>query len=79
VQESLTNFGINSAAVAVLGFLVYRDLQAQKKATSVTKREEELSRLLVRVAATPPVAYLTDRPGVCTHLQCSVVWVLLAD
>lgn len=48
LQESLTNFGINSAALAILSFLVYRDLQAQKKATSVTSREEELGRLLVR-------------------------------
>jgi hypothetical protein len=47
LQESLTNFGINSTALAILSFLVYRDLQAQKKATSVTSREEELGRLLV--------------------------------
>jgi hypothetical protein len=40
---------VNSAAVVILGFLVWRDLQAQQKATSVTKREEELGRLLVGV------------------------------
>lgn len=47
LQESLTNFGVNFAAVVILGFLVWRDLQAQNKVTSVTKREEELGRLLV--------------------------------
>lgn len=52
LQESLTNFGINSAALAILSFLVYRDLQAQKKATSVTSREEELGRLLVSGCST---------------------------
>jgi hypothetical protein len=49
LQESLTNFGINTAALAILSFLVLRDLNEQKKATSITKREEELGRLLVRL------------------------------
>jgi hypothetical protein len=44
----LTNFGVNTAALAILSFIVLRDLNEQKKATSITKREEELGRLLVR-------------------------------
>jgi hypothetical protein len=50
-QESLTNFAINSTAVAVLGFLVWRDLQEQVKVRRRTEREEGLGRLLVRCCA----------------------------
>eukprot|EP00775_Hariotina_reticulata_P014332 gene14332-58_t len=49
LTESLTNLGVNVAAVAVLSFLVGRDLQAGQKAQKVTSREEELSRLLIQL------------------------------
>lgn len=48
LTESVTNLGVNVAALAVLSFLVGRDLQAREKAQKVTSREEELGRLLVR-------------------------------
>ncbi|MEW5305795.1 MAG: hypothetical protein WDW36_008313 [Sanguina aurantia] len=42
LQETLQNFGINSSAVAVLGFLLWRDISSKEKAISVTTREELL-------------------------------------
>lgn len=47
LTQSITNLGINVAAIAVLSFLVLRDLQAREKDTRVTSREEALGRLLV--------------------------------
>jgi hypothetical protein len=47
LAESVTNLGVNVAALAVLSALVARDLQAREKAAKVTSREEELGRLLV--------------------------------
>jgi hypothetical protein len=49
LTESLTNLGINGAAVVLFGFLVARDLQSKERDTRVTSREEELGRLLVSV------------------------------
>lgn len=49
VMESVTNLGVNTAAIAVLGFLLSRDLQAKEKDARISKREEELGRLLVGV------------------------------
>ncbi|GFH31856.1 acetylglucosaminyltransferase, partial [Haematococcus lacustris] len=43
LTETLQNFGINSVAVAILGFLVYRD--SKQKADRITDREETLGRL----------------------------------
>ena len=48
LAESLTNLGINSAALAVLTFLLIRDLRGREADVKVTRREEALSRLLVR-------------------------------
>ncbi|KAJ9527361.1 hypothetical protein QJQ45_025630 [Haematococcus lacustris] len=45
LTETLQNFGINSVAVAILGFLVYRDVQSKQKADHITDREETLGRL----------------------------------
>jgi len=47
VTETLQNLGINSAAVVVLGGLLYRDLKSKEKDVKVTKREEEMGRLLI--------------------------------
>ena len=47
LQETVQNFGINSAALAVLGFFVYRDVSAQARDQAVIKREEALGRLQV--------------------------------
>ncbi|WIA22086.1 hypothetical protein OEZ85_004429 [Tetradesmus obliquus] len=49
LTETLTNLGINGAAVAVFGFLVLRDLQSKERDTRVTSREEELGRLLIQL------------------------------
>eukprot|EP00879_Flechtneria_rotunda_P008535 GHRR01008942.1.p1 GENE.GHRR01008942.1~~GHRR01008942.1.p1 ORF type:complete len:328 (+),score=78.40 GHRR01008942.1:90-1073(+) len=49
LTETLTNLGINSTALAVLGFLVLRDLQARDKEMRVTRREEELGRLQIQL------------------------------
>ncbi|KAI7840112.1 hypothetical protein COHA_006153 [Chlorella ohadii] len=51
LQETLQNFGINSAALAVLGFFVYRDVAAQRRDQAVIEREESLGRLLVSLSA----------------------------
>lgn len=47
LTESLQNFGINSAVLAVLGAVLYRDAQSKQKSLQVTDREELLSRLQV--------------------------------
>lgn len=50
LTESLTNLGVNLGALAVLVFLLSRDLKDRDKAAQVTEREEALGRLLVRGA-----------------------------
>ncbi len=50
LNESLTNLAINGAALAVLSFLLVRDLRARDKDAAVTAREEALSRLLVKLS-----------------------------
>lgn len=47
LQETVQNFGINSAALAVLGFFVYRDVAAARRDQAVVEREEALARLQV--------------------------------
>ncbi|GAX77479.1 hypothetical protein CEUSTIGMA_g4923.t1 [Chlamydomonas eustigma] len=47
LTETLQNFAINSAVLAVLGVLLYRDAQAKQRALQVSDREELLSRLQV--------------------------------
>ncbi|KAG2446119.1 hypothetical protein HXX76_000718 [Chlamydomonas incerta] len=47
LNETLTNLGINTAAVAVLSFLVYRDVSSKQAELRVTTREEGLGRLQV--------------------------------
>lgn len=47
LQETAQNFGINAAALGVLGFFVYRDLSSQNKDQQVILREEALGRLQV--------------------------------
>lgn len=47
LSESLTNLGVNVAALAVLVFFLVRDLRGQAADAKVTSREEALSRLLV--------------------------------
>ncbi len=49
LTESLTNLGINTAAVAVLSWLVWRDVSSKQAELRVTTREEGLGRLQVRV------------------------------
>lgn len=51
VQETLHNFGINTAALAVLAFFVYRDVSAQRRDQAVIKREEGLARLQVSLGS----------------------------
>ncbi|PRW20574.1 LOW PSII ACCUMULATION chloroplastic [Chlorella sorokiniana] len=51
LQETLQNFGVNSAALAVLGFFVYRDVAAQRRDQAVIEREESLGRLLVSLSS----------------------------
>jgi hypothetical protein len=51
LQETLQNFGINAAALAVLGFFVSRDVAAQRRDQAVIEREEALARLQVRRGA----------------------------
>lgn len=48
LQETVQNFGINSAALAVLGFFVYRDVSAARRDQAVVEREEALARLQVQ-------------------------------
>ncbi|KIY97927.1 hypothetical protein MNEG_10037 [Monoraphidium neglectum] len=49
LTESLTNLGVNSAALAILVFLLVRDLRGKEADEKVTSREEALSRLLVKL------------------------------
>lgn len=46
--ETLTNAGINAAAVAILGTIVYRDVQGARRDRQVVEREETLATLQVR-------------------------------
>lgn len=47
LTESLTNLAVNAGALAVLGFLLLRDLAGRERDLAVTRREEGLGRLLV--------------------------------
>jgi hypothetical protein len=47
LTESLTNLAVNSGALAVLVFLLLRDLAGRERDLRVTQREEGLGRLLV--------------------------------
>lgn len=47
LTESLTNLGVNTTAVAVLSFLLYRDVSQKQQAVRITTREELLGRLQV--------------------------------
>ncbi|GIL43550.1 hypothetical protein Vafri_1251 [Volvox africanus] len=47
LNESLTNLGINSLAVAVLSYLLYRDVSQKQEAVRITTREELIGRLQV--------------------------------
>lgn len=47
LNESLTNLGINVTAVAVLSWLVYRDVSSKQAELRITTREEGLGRLQV--------------------------------
>ena len=48
LNETLLNVGINSAALAVLGFFLLRDLRGQQSDRKIVEREESLARLQVR-------------------------------
>lgn len=47
LNESLTNFAINSAALAALSWVFARDLRSQSRDRRVVEREEALARLQV--------------------------------
>lgn len=47
LTESLTNLGVNTTAVAVLSFLLYRDVSQKQQAVRITTREELLGRLQI--------------------------------
>jgi len=47
LTESLTNFAINSAALAALSWVFARDLRSQARDRRVIEREEALARLQV--------------------------------
>lgn len=47
LQETLQNFAINSAAVAVFGFIFNRDINKQRSDKATIEREESLARLQV--------------------------------
>lgn len=51
LQETVQNFGINSAALGVLGFFVYRDVSAARRDQAVVEREEALARLQVSLGS----------------------------
>lgn len=51
LTESLQNFSINAAALAVLSFFVSRDLAAQSRDQEVVEREEALGQLQVQLAS----------------------------
>ncbi|CAD7695268.1 unnamed protein product [Ostreobium quekettii] len=82
LQESITNLGINLAAVVVLGFLFYRDVSQSDKDAAVTAREEALGALQVRTAASRvmPLARLrgTVRPVVVAGTKSQIARVLKA-
>jgi tetratricopeptide (TPR) repeat protein len=66
LTETTTNFGINAAAVGLFGFLIYRDLAAQRRDEQVVEREEALGTLELSLPSgrTIPLASLrgTSRP-----------------
>lgn len=47
LQETAKNFAINATALAVLGALVYRDLQGSSRDEKIIEREESLGRLQI--------------------------------
>ncbi|EFJ44781.1 acetylglucosaminyltransferase [Volvox carteri f. nagariensis] len=47
LNESLTNLGVNSVAVAVLSYLLYRDVSQKQEAVRITTREELMGRLQI--------------------------------
>lgn len=47
LAETVQNFGINSGVLALLLFLLWRDLQTKSRDEKVTEREEEMGRLLL--------------------------------
>ncbi|KAK9816632.1 hypothetical protein WJX72_003075 [[Myrmecia] bisecta] len=49
LTETLKNFTINSGAVAVLGFVLYRDIQGGSRDKQVVEREESLARLQIQL------------------------------
>lgn len=70
LAETAKNFGINAAATVAFAFLLWRDLQADKKAQEVVAKEEELSSLEIRIKPDKivPLASLrgTIRPVILT-------------
>ncbi len=50
LSESLLNFSINAAALALLSWLFSRDVAAAQRDSKVVEREEALGRLLVRAS-----------------------------
>ncbi|GLC51467.1 hypothetical protein PLESTB_000505700 [Pleodorina starrii] len=47
LTESLTNLGVNTVAVAVLSYLLYRDVSQKQEAVRITTREEVMGRLQI--------------------------------
>lgn len=80
VTESLQNLGINGLAVAVLGWLVARDLKGREQDEIVVAREESLARLQVAPCLVlcplrlikPPTWVAAYRALVATHLGCTL-------
>ena len=56
LTQAAQNFAINSAAVAVCGYLLYRDYSQQQKDQQQIAREETLGRLQVRFSRAAVVA-----------------------
>ena len=56
LAQPLQNLAINGAAVAVLGFLLRRDLQASERDKVTVRREEALARLQARTRWLMPTA-----------------------
>ena len=50
LAQPLQNLAVNGAAVAVLGFLLRRDLRASERDKVTVRREEALARLQARTA-----------------------------
>jgi hypothetical protein len=63
VEETIKNAGINTAALLVLGFLLYKDLSNRDKDKARIEREEELASLEVVLPSTQRVATLTSLRG----------------